>query len=295
MRVTLDHKTLASFGINQRSAIRKQAFALNVRDCASLLLASFLVWNNLVHRRTFQNVSSLGLIPELERSISANNAFDANRGEFKTEAIEDLAATIGTIQILPIIFINNQPIGYIIKIAHQAIAEARQAGCSPYAAVQRLIENTWFIRNSHNESFGRVWQRRIAAYDLGSTTDPRNWPIDRDERPVANELGIMDISELEQEFIRLISGGPRPIMESSKEYLKLTFPLRGFIDMLSLHYGEMDHHFRSPIGRLVVLKSALDLMGESQLDKDEMTRYEELISKAYRYKAFIRELIKRWL
>jgi hypothetical protein len=79
-------------------------------------------------------------------------------------------------------------------------------------------------------------------------------------------------------------------------YLTEPLALTAFVDNLSNNYGELDHHFRSSLGRIVMNKASLALLQEprEEVSPEDLATYQRLINQAYRYKAFIRELVIRW-
>lgn len=145
------------------------------------------------------------------------------------------------------------------------------------------------IVNSKGETFETIWQRRIGAYPLGKTSDPREWTIEPEEEAFAREFSAMSIKELGGVFLDLISG-EHPTIESSRHFLKTRVPLIAFIDNLSDSLLELDHHFKSSLGRIAMIKSVEEFLQ----DGGDKVKHAELLTKVYRYKAFMRELIIRW-
>lgn len=150
------------------------------------------------------------------------------------------------------------------------------------------------ILNSKGETFNEVWERRKSYGPLGRTSDPREWPVEAEEQQFAREYSLMSLVELEEIFRNLISG-EQAIIESSQHYLNEASPLIAFLDNLSNSPLEIDHHFRSPFGRIKMLKDATEFSEQrATLTEEREARYTEMLSNTYRYKAFLRELMIRW-
>jgi hypothetical protein len=150
------------------------------------------------------------------------------------------------------------------------------------------------ILNSRGETFDDIWEKRKGDGPLGRTSDPREWPVEAEEQQFAREYSVMSIAELKEVFRDLISG-ERATIESSQNYLNEPSPLIAFLDNLSDSLLEIDHHFRSPLGRIKMIKSAKELSAQQgTLTKTREAQYAEMLAEAYRYKAFLRELMMRW-
>jgi hypothetical protein len=143
------------------------------------------------------------------------------------------------------------------------------------------------IRNSRGETFDDVWQRVDKTKWRKSIVDPRTWPIDPEENDLAREYSLMSLKELEKVLIALLSA-EKPVI-SSPSLLEFPAPLSIFLDELSTATGSMEHHFLTSIEAIKALKGSVE-----DLDQIERATYSRLIRNAYKYKAFIRELMKRW-
>ncbi|OGC03369.1 hypothetical protein A2276_00410 [candidate division WOR-1 bacterium RIFOXYA12_FULL_43_27] len=150
------------------------------------------------------------------------------------------------------------------------------------------------IFNSKGETFEKVWERRKRAYPLGKTSDPRFWPVDLEEIDFVKAFHRMGTQELEL-VLRDLIRGKNAVIESSEHFLKEKNALVAFLDNLSSSNSELDHHFRSPLGRVVQVLSLVNLeKQDGGLSEDVSEKYADLLERAYKYKAFMRELVKRW-
>lgn len=140
MPITLQPKVYEAFGVQCSSLSRSPGTKLSKRDLASLLAASFLINMNLYSKMTFDSMSSPSLVAELERSIESNHAFDGNAGNFKPEAINDLARTLSTIPLLKNLFGSNLIYKSFIEDAHHGVKLSDKAGKSPLETLEALCE-----------------------------------------------------------------------------------------------------------------------------------------------------------
>ncbi|MDD4179620.1 MAG: hypothetical protein PHH14_06210 [Candidatus Margulisbacteria bacterium] len=148
------------------------------------------------------------------------------------------------------------------------------------------------VLNSKGQIFDAVLKQLKSHFP--EIEDPRLWDIEDNETTFAQEVAKMSIRELEQAFIDLV-GGRQPVIESSAHFLNGASPLISFLDSLSNSELECIHHFRSAIGRIAVIKSTLQLEErDGILTEERKLQLNNRLSNAFKYKAFIRELMIRW-
>jgi len=85
-----------------------------------------------------------------------------------------------------------------------------------------------------------------------------------------------DIQQFEQFFISLASG-ENPIIDSAPA------SLQEFVDLLSEHSLTLRHYLNTPLSNIAMLKA-----------RQGGSKFPELLAASYQYKAFMRELTKRW-
>ncbi|MFH1782753.1 MAG: hypothetical protein ABH848_03955 [Candidatus Omnitrophota bacterium] len=160
-------------------------------------------------------------------------------------------------------------------------------------------QNERTILNSNGKTFEDIWNTFKNKGLLEGVSDPMEWPIEPDEKEFAASYEKMSIEELREVFKELISGD-KPIIESSEWMLKKEDPLLTFIDTLSIPdiesalgkpYIEIKHHFRLAEERCNTIKFNKK---EGIVSDEKEKKYAKLLIDAYRYKAFMREIIKRW-
>jgi hypothetical protein len=153
------------------------------------------------------------------------------------------------------------------------------------------LPETGLLLNDRHKSFMEV----VAELKLSGFVEPNKWTIEPGEEQFALSYGKMTLAELEEAFVGLI-GGRDPIIKGCTGLLHAPFPLIAFLDEIGGSGEKFERYVNGPIYMISALKNAYAYEQKSSFTLNEQRRqsYDREFTRAYQYKAFIRELIKRW-
>ncbi len=159
------------------------------------------------------------------------------------------------------------------------------------------------LLNSKGETFEDVWTRMALKpeylYDQGN---PRQWPCEDElEEAYARELAHMSLEELDKFLIDILEEKYELVGATALQKAPTIFSpiphLISFIDSLgepvgSFAYGNFVHVFTTPYCRISMERAALERPSSKEsLGLDETL---EQLCALLHYKAFLRELARRW-
>ncbi|MDP8264039.1 MAG: class I SAM-dependent methyltransferase [Candidatus Aceula lacicola] len=188
-------------------------------------------------------------------------------------------------QTTPHAYVSEQGTG-IYEITDSAIM-ARQGILS---FLNYVVQKNYNILNSFGKTFDQVINEMAEGTDIKEVfVDPRLWLIEsEEEREYANEYSSMNFYSFEKVFAGLVK---RRVMESLEFLFKEKSSLLSFIDYLSVDHKPMTHHLRTPTGRIQSLSEGFQRL---DLDEEDSLVFKGHLRDAYKYKAFMRELISHW-
>ncbi|MBU4589452.1 MAG: hypothetical protein KKG01_00785 [Candidatus Omnitrophica bacterium] len=155
------------------------------------------------------------------------------------------------------------------------------------------------ILNTNGKTFDDVWSRMTEAGLLKNVSDPRTLPVDPEEIEFVEAYAKMSLAEL-QEVLKDLISGEHPAIESSVWMLEAKASgecplLITFIDNLSSSDTEMKHHVMNPSAVITTNKNAISFMKKNnKLTEEREIIFNRIIKGAYKYKALMREITKRW-